>query len=635
MTFATDWTITPNGAALDIRHASGTANFTVLEMHRALQDFADDQQASGDDILDISTLTPSDRSTDNIITLLNGANIDDASAVFLYDGSVRQSAGATEYKGLVVVGAVPAGTNIIIVQDNALLTDTWTSAPNADSAANILMRKVVKTRVDGVDIDESRIICEAREYGDTYAEFSVTMGLGNNVAALFTAADGNNTTAEATVNAYDKIDNVEGYQLLELSGTAPAEPYYSQWQVTGAGTLPAVPVINDVYEFAKDIQRRTTSETIHGMSGSLFRGITHDIDYDTESGTGPADNDTFAWGTFLDTGVVTSGPFVVGEVVTGGTSGAIGRVLSVDATNTSLVVSTESGTWQNAEVVTGTTSAATATTSAGPVGQTTGGGVGTALAALDSGTTGTVWIQLLKGTSPADNAVMYEDAAHTNVITVNTTPTARAISAPFIGSSTGSALLGAYGIGLDPTDATASDKFIDLDNNTITPPNNVTFTVSGVVSGEDYVLVGPEALGILELDQFTTAATYTSAAQATIQVNITVPSDTPSSGTIRVQDDAGIYRRLPYTSYATDTFTLTSTEDFSTTNATLGNDTYISYIDKLATGTSEAFTSVYSTDRALFVRVRDGATTPIKTFETPSTLTSTGGGATAIRTSDA
>ena len=67
---ATDWSIASNG---DIRYIGNDHNgaapsyATVIEFHRALQDFADDALASGDDLLDISSLTPSDRSTDNII----------------------------------------------------------------------------------------------------------------------------------------------------------------------------------------------------------------------------------------------------------------------------------------------------------------------------------------------------------------------------------------------------------------------------------------------------------------------------------------------------------------------------------------------------------------------------------------
>lgn len=632
MAWADDFSVAVNG---DIRHESGSTNYTVLQTHRALQDLADDAQAVGDDIMAISHLTPSDRSTDNIVTLLNGYNIDDAAAVFLYDGSIAQLGGATVYTGLVVVGAVEVGTNIIIMQDNGLLTDTWTSAPNANAGANILMRKLVKTRDAGVDIDGSRIICMAREYGDTYAEFSVTMVLGNNTAALFTSADGNNTTPQGTVNAYDKLDNTEGYQLLEISGSAPAEPYYSQWQLTGTGSLPVSPVINDLYEQAKDIQRRGTAETIAGINGSLFRGITHEWAYDGITGVEPATNEVYAWGAFLQHGVITGGPFQVGEVVTGGTSGAVGRVLSQDATEESLIVSTESGTWNAAELITGTTSGATATTNAAIVGQATGGGTALVLAA-DSVTGDEVWIQLTRGTPPANNAICYEDGDHLREITVFGSVTGHTISTPFLGSSTGSALIGAFGIGMDPTDTSSADSFTDLDGASVTPPNNVTFDVLGLEIGEDRVLVGPEAGGILELNQDTINDTGLNTSGITsITMTTAIPLDTPSSGTVRIKTDDGRFLRVPYDSFSGSVYTIPAFNFTSPDNATTGNDAFISYIDKLAASATESFTSVFQSPRALFIRVRDGAGTPIKTFETTGTLGSTGGSATAIRTSDA
>ena len=629
MAIADDISVAVNG---DIRYTGTTTNYTVIELHRFLQDLADNATSSGDDLHDITDETSSDRSTDNIITVNAPYNIDDTLATHLYDGSITQDNGDTIYAGLVVVGAVETGTEIIIVQDNAIVTDYWTAFPNADAGANILMRTTIKTRSEGANINGQRIICEAREFNDTYAEFSVTMALGNNTAALFTSSDLNNQTAQATVNAYDKIDNIEGYQLLEISGTAPAEPYYSQWQVTGTGSLPVLPVINDVYEFAKDIQRRTTAETIHGMSGSLFRGITHEWLYDGVVGAEPDTNETYAWGAYLDTGAVTGGPFVVGEVVTGGTSLAVGRILSVDGTNTSLVVDTESGTWQSGEVLTGTTSTATATTSAGPVGQATGGGVGVVLAGDSAGDQ--MWIQLVKGSAPSDNAICYEDVDHTRVVAVAGSVTARSISAPFIGNSTGSALLGAFGIGLDPSDASASDLFIDLGNNAITPPNNVTFTVGGLISGEDYVLVGPESGGLLNTDQLTLNAGLSGAAVTTIVMDSAIPTDTPKvTGTLRIEGADGTFHKVPYTSYTGATFTIPS-YDFSGNVVAIGADVFVAYIDELAGGTTATFTSVYLSDRALFIRVRDGGASPIKTFETTGTLTNAGGGSTAIRTPD-
>jgi hypothetical protein len=270
------------------------------------------------------------------------------------------------------------------------------------------------------------------------------------------------------------------------------------------------------------------------------------------------------------------------------------------------------------------------------VGQATGGGMGTILAVNDGGTTGTLWIQLAKGTAPADNAIMYEVAAHANTMTVNLAPTVRTISAPFIGVSTGSAINpGAYGLGIDPTDLSASDLLVELTAATVQPPNNVSFEVSGLVVGEDRVLVGPEAGGIMQLDQDTINGTLSSATQTSIVMTTAIPTDTPASGTIRVQLDTGSYRRQTYTSYTGSTYTIPSTDYSGGNIATTGNNAFISYIDKLATATTESFTSVYSSDRALFIRVRDGDTTPIKTFETTGTLGSSGGGAVASRITDA
>ena len=68
MAIGDDFSVAANG---DIRHVSGSTTYTVLEFHRWLQDLADDAAASGNDLVDITVSTPSERSTDNIITLLD------------------------------------------------------------------------------------------------------------------------------------------------------------------------------------------------------------------------------------------------------------------------------------------------------------------------------------------------------------------------------------------------------------------------------------------------------------------------------------------------------------------------------------------------------------------------------------
>ena len=151
-------------------------------------------------------------------------------------------------------------------------------------------------------------------------------------------------------------------------------------------------------------------------------------------------------------------------------------------------------------------------------------------------------------------------------------------------------------------------------------------------------MVGPETGGGLDKAQFSTDITLNGAAETSIQMTTTIPSDTPVSGTLRIVNDSGFDKFIPYASFTGSTFTFTSAENFSGTDefaaATVGSGAYITYIDKLATLSSETFTVVFNTNRALFIRVRDGGASPIKTFETTGTLGSAGGSTTVIRTTD-
>lgn len=632
MAIGDDFSVAHNG---DIRrtgdaHGGGAPGYyTVLELHRWLQDLADDENPSTiDDLHDITDNTSSDRATDNIITLLNGYNLDDDAAEYFYDGSITQDGGDTVYSGVVVVGAVETGTEIQIVQDNALLTNYWGTGLNTDAANAILLRLMVKTRANGADIDGKRLRVQARELGDTYAEFSFTAGLGNATAALFTATDLNNQTAGGTIGGWT-ITNTEGYQLIDVTGDGSDEPYYSQWD-------PGVQSINDLYEYTKYIQRRGSAETIHTLNGQLFRGITHQFDYDNEVGTFQ-ENEIVVWGTSFnyDNEAVTN--FTVGEYLSFGTSGAVGKLIQLtDAGTTgSMVVAIESGsgTVVDNDPITGLTSGATADVNGVVTNPTVSGGQGLVLALDDNGTTGTFWIQLLTGSAPADNLPLLGVTSGATADN-NGGSTQRTVSPAFVGASTGSNLIGAFGIGVTTADLTVGDQLTDLLGVLNEPPNNVTFTVNGLVSGEDRVLVTPESGGTIDATQFTLNTALTGAAETSIVMTAAIPTDTPSSGTLRIITNSGEHKYQTYTSYTGSTFTIPST-DYSGDNASATNNAYLSYIDKLAAATSESFTGVYSADRALFIRVRDGGVTPIKTFETTGTLGSAGGSTTAIRTSDA
>ncbi len=628
----TDYSIATNG---DIRYTGTTTNNTVIEFHRWLGDKMDDALAAGDDLLDITDATASERSTDNIITLKAPYNIDDTLAKHLYDGSIIQKNGDEIYDGLLVLAN--AGMYLGIAQNGAMITggsNFWTTGLNADATNGISHRFMLKVRTAGADIDGRRIIGQTREFGFTYSEFKINgTSRGNNVLALTYATDLNNQTAVGTVAGWTTITNTtEGYASIDVDGNGTPENYYSDWDADKPTHS-----INDFYERMKWVTRRGSAEIMYpavtGINGELFRGITHEVALTGQGATNWSPAEAVSW--------------------TGGT----GQMLAVDDVNASTKM----------------------------------------------------WIQLLTGVAPTNTQAI---VGGTSAATANASGTAteRTLSFPFIGSSTGSAIIGAYGIGIQTNDLTSSDKLFDLTNTQRTPPNNVTFTVSGLVTGGsgDRVLVAPlgrefaydgetgtafalgETLtfsgggtaylsflrddgttgrmqvrmltGTVPVDnetitgasaaavvngavvasedprQLKLLTTLSAAGETAVVCTASIPSDTPSTGTIRIELNSGIYRNVAYTSYTSATFTIGSTS-FVADNATggageAGNSVFIAYIDKQAASASESFTGVYSADRLLFIRVRNGTALPIKTFETTGTLGSAGGSSTAIRTSD-
>lgn len=694
---ATDWTIGGTGN-LDIRYTGDDHNgasptyATVLEFHRWLQDLADDAVASqaSSDLLDITDETPSERATDNIITLLNGYNIDDTAAEHLYDGSVTQGSGATEtrYSGLVVLGSVEAGTQLQIFQDGSLRTtghpvgdDFWntnmpTAQLNADAANNIIARFMVKTREFGATIDGGRIIVAAREWGDTYAEFSVTLGTGNSVAAISTSADLNNQNSTGDVGGWTHT-NTEGYQAIDISGDGTNEYYYSKWNWVSGGTG-SNNAANDLYEWAKYIQRRGSTSSIHGFTsdGAEFRGITHKVTYDADTGNFTENND-LVWGTNVawDTPLTSAG--TVGEYYEFSDDGyttikARGQLLAIDDDTTAgnSIFAIQSGgsaladgdTFRRADGTANDGATINVTILNDNNAGAWPGGKGRILAENSSNGDIAVWIQLLKGQAPVDNiplwdattAGVYDNDAGATAL-ANVAATQVTVNPVFIGSSTGSALIGSVGIGVDTNDTTDADTFFDLETpgTPVNPPNNIKFTVTGLVSTEDRVLVGPENAGALHVSQMALQTTLSTDNITSVVTTGTAPVNTPAAGTLRVVDDNGVHRRLEYSGFtegANTTWTITTTdgnEDFASVNATAANDVYVTYIDELAdnsgvsggindTGSQIELTFVYEADDTFFVRVRDGASaSPIKTFETTSPVTSGGGSATAIRNPDA
>jgi hypothetical protein len=785
----------------NIRWTGGASTYyTGLQLHRWLQDLADDAQASGDDLIDITSDTPSERSTDKIFSLNSPYNIDDTVAMHLYDCSITQDGGNTQYSGLQIVGTVQSGTEIIVVQDDKVLVPFWGTGINAVPAQNIISQFLIKTREGGADIDGKRVLTMARELGDTYAEFSVTLGLGVSVSAISTVDDINNNSSDSTIEGWTTIANTEGYQLIDIDGDGTGEPYYSQYDKgsqslndtyewnkqktqrahivdngtdtgtdyvvdnatitgqgqefdphatiseklvearfrlkvgagsptgtmvaelydsddatpgapTGSALATSEPVLTSllsstyqevVFRFNDNITLTagnayfivvrhadgTATDYVHvdgaaagahtgnraedsggwtgsagsdlwftvkgsplfyGQAGETFRGITHEFDYDGEQNGPFTENAVLYWGTELATDNE-SGSFVVGEYVTfepdgGGTIKNAGKVLYWTAGTLIVALENIAGSiLADNDDITGLSSGATAKINATITDDDKAGGEGRMLAVDDQGLTGTIWIQRLAGSAPVDDLPIYERGSTAEAL-VNGAPTPRTVSTPSIGQSTGTNIIGAFGVGFDPNDVGAQDKFTDLTGTLRIPPNNVTFTVTGLVSGEDRVLVGPRTGSALEKGQWLLSTALSGGTETSVVVKtgaeaVPIAGDTPSNGQdpnnsrLRVQLNSGIYKRQDYVSWTGSTFTIPSTS-YSGDPANVDNDVFLAYVDVLANGSSEGFTGVYQSDRNLFVRVRDGGSTPIKTFEANAVFGSSNASVAAIRQSDA
>lgn len=642
MAIEDDFTVDLNG---DIRYTGGGSTYySVLEIHRFLQALADDEQMSGNDLLDITSADPSDRSTDNIITLNPPFNIDDDAAEQLFDGSITQADGDEVYSGLVVVGAVEANTELIVIRDNKIVTSWWSTGINTDAANNILSRMLIRSRggtngtddFTGCDIDSKKITVMAREFNDKYAEFQVSLGLGNSTAAIFTVPDLNNTTAAATVGAWGTppINDYEGYNLIDLSNGNGNQPYYSKWDKEGY-------TINQLYEMTKYIQRRGTTEDVYtSFGGEFYRGITHQWDYDNETGA-MTEGEILAWGTSYPytTG---SGIFTIGERVTFSPSGAVGQLLYDDGPTAGtqvIYLDPNSATPTAADTVTGATSTETA-----DVGTVTGGTAsgGTGLLLADDGTD-TIWVQLLNGSTPVDPLFVFGRTSE-NSNQVNGSVTSRTVNAEFFGQSTGTSIIGAFGVGVEAADLVQADSITDLLNAPQSPPNNQEFVVSGLVSGHDRVLVAAnDGADAMDYNQYALQTTLNTSGQTAVVVTGAVNGMTPQIGWLRVQldlnksGDLGVYRIVAYTSWSTSgntTFVTGTTDWTDPADATAANNVFVGLIDKEATAATATFTGVYSGDISLLGRVRDGGGTPTKPLDYPTTFNSGGGGFTAIRTDD-
>lgn len=291
--FLSQFKVAANG---NITYVSGSNTFHVWWLHRALQKIAWDFAISGDDEINLSKPNPSKaEALGTIITLYDHStdfsvryNITDEVATYLFGGSVSQKDASgldVRYSGLKVLGSVNSTTYLQIIQNHTILTSHWGTGKNQTDSSTLL-RVLVKTYSAGTEIDGSRVNVKAATWGDTYAIWQTTLGLGESVAAINTYSDPQNTTPLATVQGYT-ITNSEGYRLIDVDGTG-VKPFLGEWDY-GSYNKKAL------YEKVKSKLVYGTTETLYGIDGDLWTGRLYNCVITTPRSGTWVQNETLSW----------------------------------------------------------------------------------------------------------------------------------------------------------------------------------------------------------------------------------------------------------------------------------------------------------------------------------------------------
>ncbi len=650
---ATDWTVTASNGNIrytgDDHGGAAPSYSTVLELRRWLQGLSDDPEwvvASSDEI-DITQLDPAKRFTNNFINLKGIYNLDDAAVEHLYDGSITQGTGGSEvfYDGIVNFGN--QGVVVQLAQDGAVLADDFWNydVGGSDDASSGAAFMTDGTATFVIDEFIGYVIVNVTDGSKAL----ITSNTGTTVLGTLYGGTGDNwdsgddylisrgLNADASQGISHRFlvkvrtagADVDGRRLIGTCRTY--EKTFKEFKIAGGtGRGNNTLALDD----ADDINNNLAWATVNAYADVInltegYLGL--DVNNDTVN--------EFYYSEW-DRGARTINQFIeYQKLITSdrsaytlwGLNGELFRGITHE-----IDVDGGTGTWGSAA----------ANLQAEPLSWT--GGTGQ-LMAVDNETgssTTKLWMQLLTGVVPSNNDTITggtssatADAELTGGVILE-----RPISTPYVGVATGSALIGSYGFSLETDDLGVNDRVVNLAGVTIPPPNNVTNTAAGLISGEDYVMVTPwdgsttdsEGKPAIQIDFFSNTSLLNGAAVASIEVDEAIPTWVPDTGWLRVITDAGRNQLCVYTSVdrVTKIFTISPTEDFSSDNASAANDIYPTPIDKLAGATSEAWTAVHTSDDDFVLIVRDGDTTPIEEYKVGITFEANDQTFNVIRNSD-
>ena len=175
---------------------------------------------------------------------------------------------------------------------------------------------------------------------------------------------------------------------------------------------------------------------------------------------------------------------------------------------------------------------------------------------------------------------------------------------------------GVYFINLHGDDV-QSFQLIDAAGVTRNPPNYQSFAITGLVSG-DRIAIFLESGGEVDKTQYGIKTTQ-SGGVAYIDIDVSIPADTPATGFVIVKDSVTAVEHVyAYTSWSGDRFTISGV----TTDAYQAVDAvFVPYIYKEATSTSASVAVTYVSDRNVIAKMRLAG---IKPWSTTGVFSATG-----------
>ena len=650
-----------------VYHSSGTTIYTVNELYSYLMDTFD-ELAQMDDTIPMSAQTPTE------YTLINSWFMDDTSFKYLKTGAVQTSGWTSGGVRIKAYDGSGAGVGFVAGDIGKVITETDTG----QTGTILFYDERTATEIGYVWIRPTT-------GSDTFADVNSAYTVASSTAAgIFTAASSSGENLWSNIYTLGSIEEDDS-QLIYIEQNGSRIFSGSEWWPL-AGTR-HIDVLIKVKEAGTEINgAQITVFLRHYPSGGNADLYDH-FGIDLTAGgrnavplaTSPDLNNTTATATvsgYSDVTVAfvngtltysaTSGAFTNLESVSQAVSGATGIFLkqtTITGAGT-MTLGNVVGTFNNTNVITGGTSAKTATSSS------TLTEAYTMAKAFTQGTDynysvvigcatrvlSQTYEYLKYLTRIGSTFTMYPTAtaqggavthttkqgqlyirAHEDNQTSPTNTYSPVKASPF-GTFAGGKFFGAQGVWIESMAAADVQNYqlIDATGATRTPPNQQAITITNLLSG-DRVAVFRTTSGTTINKAVYTAAAGNTIGNSTFVVNETIPSDTPTSGSIRIVDtsDTSATRevRYTYTSWSVSTFSgVSPTLDRSYTAT---DDTaYVPFIDTTAASTSQAVTVVYSADRTILLRVRRKAATAILPFETTGTFGSTGYSTSAIRTTD-